>query len=181
MNNNKIIIGASILIVLTIFITYKVTNQNVSIPKPEIQEYPVNSSKFIKEQENILNNITNNFNKIANNNNNFNKENKLVAIVEGNSIKVYYKNKNTDEQFDFILNDDTLISDISPNQNEEFKIVFKLIVKANQERIGNHIDLTNYFDKYLNNNSITEGIIITEENDIIEYIININKKINNTK
>ncbi|MBR3161720.1 MAG: hypothetical protein IKF19_03210 [Bacilli bacterium] len=158
---------SSIIIVL---ITYKTFNPSPAIPEPNIKEYPVSQSKYLIKQKDILNKITTNFNnkelinKYTNNN--------VQAIVEGNTIVI---KDNNQEKYTFILDDLSLSINITEEANKEFSNIFKIIVEANQQRLGNNDDLSSYFEKNLKNNLITKEIIISKKDNTYEYIINIDK------
>ena len=166
------------LIIFAIIITYVITNQNISLPKPQIEEYPVSSSKYIKEQEALLKSITKNYNNTNISSKYLSSKDNTKATVEGNSIVVKYKNDNVDEEYDFILDNETLSTSIPANEKDTFINIFKLMIEANQIRLGNKNDLTEFFNKHLNDSSLNNAIIINQEEDTIEYIININKTIN---
>lgn len=177
--NHIYVLVCTISIILAILITYKITNPTIDIPKPNIQEYPVSQSKYLNEQKRILDNISNNFNNellikkyITNNAN-------IKATVEGNTIVIDYQENSKKEQFIFILDDDKLNITINKDKIDIFNNIFKLMIEANQKRLANKNDLSNFFSKsYQKDNMITKSTIIINNNDSIEYIININIIIN---
>lgn len=181
MNSNKsklLILIVCIFIALIILITYKITNQQIFIPKPEIQEYPVSSSEYIKQQHKILENLKNNFNSKELINKYFDKKTNIKAVVKGNTIDVYYRTDEAFELFSFVLDNDNISTSVSIDKLEKFINIFKMMIESNQKRLGNDVDLTDYFDKYINDDFISEAVVISKNEDIVEYTINIDEKIN---
>ncbi len=178
MNKKKIqvfIFASMTSIILAILITYKITNPSIPIPTPKIKEYPVSSSKYIKQQREILNGITNNFNNQNQIDKYINNQVKVKAKTAGNTIIVDYEADNTKEQFTLILDDQTLSINIPENKKNIFNNIFKLIIASNQQRLGNNNDLSSFFSKYYKENMLTSAVIISKNNESIEYIINTNK------
>ena len=181
MNRKKIqifILISILSVILVIFITYKVTNPQLSIPEPDIEEYPVSSSKYLINQRNILNKITEKFNNKQLINKYITNNAVVNASVAGNVILVEYNEGSIHEQFDFVLDQNNLSINVSEDKNDLFMNIFKVMVEANQLRLGNNNDLSSYFDKYLTNSLITDNIIISKNDDNYEYVIIIDKIIN---
>ena len=178
MNRKKIqifILISIISVILVIFITYKVTNPQLSIPEPDIQEYPVSSSKYLIAQRELLNKIAEKFNDKQLINKYIGSKADVNAAVTGNVINVEYNEDNIHEQFDFVLDQESLSINIVEDKNNLFINIFKVMVEANQIRLGNNNDLSIYFDKYLDNSLVTDSIIIGKNDGNYEYVINIDK------
>ncbi|MEE3342910.1 MAG: hypothetical protein VZS44_02345 [Bacilli bacterium] len=181
MKNKKIqlfVIISLLLIVIAIIITYNIINPKVKIPEPEIEEYPVSSSKYIKEQNKKINQIINIFNDEKLIKKYINNYEYLKVKNEGNTIIINYKGNKIEKEYIFILDSDELSITISNKEFELFDKIFKIIVEANQKRLDNNIDFSDYFIQISKHNISNRAISIsTKDNINYKYIIHIDKKI----
>ena len=178
MNKKKIkifLVFSVLSLVMIIFITYRITNPQRELPEPDIEEYPVSSSKYLINQRNILNKLSDNFNNKQLINKYITGKALVKASVLGNTIVVNYSDDITVEQFDFVLDQDVLSINVVKDKRDLFINIFKIMIEANQIRLGNNDDLSSYFDKYINDNLINDNIIINKSDNTYEYIIKINK------
>ena len=165
------------LVLFTIFVTYKITNPTLDIPAPIISEYSVSSSKYLQKQRLLLKNIVDNFNN-RELMNRYLINNVAEAFVEGNTILVNYKYNGQNVNYVFILDDDTLNISVDRDQVDVFDDVFRLMIAANQQRLGNFIDLSSFFTKkYKYDNFSSDAVAIFSNVDEVQYIINVNNKI----
>ncbi len=183
MDKNKrslvFILACSLSIVIALFFTYKITNPQILIPEADILEYPVSSSKYLIKQQEMLNILSNNFNNRQLINKYFGDGDIVKAMVEGNTIIVQYSCKGVTDTFKFILNSDSLSSSVYLSKRDVFIKIFKIMFEANQIRLGNNLDFTNYFNEHLDDSVSEDAIMITRYNDEFDYIIYIDEKITN--
>ena len=180
MSNKKtrvLVIVGIVSIVVAILVTYKITNPVMDIPEPNIEEYPVSSSKYLKKQKQVLKDIVENFNNKDLIKKYIGNSVMVKASFAGNTIIVDYKDVSQVEQFVFILDDNTLSINVASNKTSVFDNVFKLMIVANQHRLSNFSSLANFFDKYKSDNMQTKAVIISSLNDSVDYAIVIDKKI----
>lgn len=178
-NNGKIKIFICMLaIVFAILITYRITNPAILIPDPEFDEYPVSSSKYLIKQRKIIDEIVNNFNDVKLINKYINNYSFLRASSEGNTIVVDYKDNEFEKKYIFVLDSNELSINSSIEDTSVLDKLFKIMVEANQRRLGNNNDFSDYFVRISNHSFSCKAFTISiKENNIVEYIIHVDKMI----
>lgn len=165
-------------ITLAILITYKISNPVILIPEPEFDEYPVSSSTYLIKQRKKIDDIVAKFNDSRLINKYISNYSILKASSSGNTIIVDYKDKKTEKKYVFVLVNDALTIDVSSSDFSVFDNIFKIMVEANQNRLGNVMDFSDYFMKVSNHDITTKAFAISVmDKDVFEYVIYIDKTI----
>lgn len=176
---SKIIIAWLVLIILilsTLGLTYiKFFGKNENI-----EEYPIDegnkestSPVITKALQTIVNNFNNNelIQQYQKNGTtmkaSLNEENLLVEVTETNNM------------YSFNFEIPNLMIEIDQKNKEEFELIFKVLIYANQERLKNTNNIDNYVDGFINNNLDVEGLSRKEIDNLISYSIDISKTIGN--
>jgi len=181
MNKEKIkVIIAWIFLILLIALFLYVNHLKffkIKINNDSIEEIPVENSSS-EAIELALTEIVNNFNS-----NSLIEEYKkeginINAILNNYSIYITYT---TDTTITYEFNYNNLILSINITNEEEsitkFNKVYKILVKATQQRIGNEEDITKLIDDHLNKNINYDGLTKKTKENIIEYNLDITKKL----
>ena len=164
-------------IIFAILVTYKITNPIVLIPEPEIDEYPVSSSEYLIKQNEKMDKIIAFFNDIKLISKYVSNYSVLRAFREGNTIVVEYKDNKWDRKYVFVLDSDTLSINVSNEETIVFDEIFKIMFEANQKRLGNNSDFSDYLRRISNHNISTKSISISSRGNFFDYNINIDEMI----
>ena len=81
-------------------------------------------------------------------------------------------------QYELTYNEPTLEITITKEGELNFSEMFKILILANQERLENPINNTDYIDEFLKGNSTIEGYTREVTGEDIKYTMDITKKIN---
>ena len=146
-------------------------------PNLNIEEKPIDNndttSPIIIE---ALNSIVNNFNESSYVQDYKNQNIDINASLNGTTIKVNYTS-DVVASYDFKFNSPNLVASINNSSLETFKIIYKIMVYANQKRLGNDNNIDLYIDNFLNNDTEVLGLTKEENNDTINFSIDVSKTI----
>lgn len=178
-NNNKNFF-ASLLLIILIFMILGITYiKYFSIDNNKnIEERPVNESSSVAIHKS-LNDITINFNDSVKE---YEQDNNITlsAVVNNYSIFISYIDGTT-TTYEFTY-DNLVLNTIIDNSEEnlkKFNVVYKFLVESIQKRLNNQNNIDELVEKFLTTDTNYDGLIKTKSNDIIEYQVDITKKLEN--
>ena len=148
-------------------------------PNSNIEEVPVETSTS-KAINTALKDIVTNFNQNDKIQEYANQEIVIKATLNQYSIFISYT---TDTTITYEFSYDNLNLEISVEDTEEnletFKKVYAILIEAVQERIGNNNNIENEINSFLAGNEIYDGLEVVKTNGLINYRMNITKRIGN--
>lgn len=173
------LIIAWILLIILITLALGLTYIKFFGPNQNIEEHPVN------ENENNNNKIiTETLQKIVDNFNNskllesYSQNNiTIIATLEENAIVIKYIEPTITNIYKFTFNIPKLTISIENVGTTKFLNVYKILIYANQERIGNTNNIDQYIDGFINNTLEVEGLEKITEEISTTYSIDISKVI----
>lgn len=179
-SKRELIIARVILIILIILV-FGITYLKFFGPNPNLEEHPIDTSNSVQDelQIKLLDLIVTKFNDSvliedyrAQNINieaNVNTNNKSIIISYVDDVSKQY-------EFNYIQPNLEIV--VKNEEQEDFYIVYKELIKANQERLQNKNNYDEYIDEFFNGNKDIEGVSKEiKEDDSIKYVMDVTKTI----
>ena len=147
------IIIAWIILILALFFSLVITYLKFFGPNENLEEYPVKTSDVMTQNMDIqqLDLIVTNFN-----NSELLKEYQeqnidIKASLKDNGIIVSYGDSTATMEYELIYNDSNLEITIKDEEKNYFDKIYKVLIIANQEALGNKEKYDEYIDEFLMN------------------------------
>lgn len=174
-NNGKKIIAWIMLFLMIILVLILSYIKFFSVGNPNIEEVPVENSSS-NAIHLALEEITKNFNddpKIDE----YSKNNiNIKAVVNNYSIYISYVT-DTSITYEFTYDDLCLSILVSEENNNTFKEVYAILIKAIQDRINNEENIDELINNFFTTDASYDGLSKSNVDGGIEYKINITKKL----
>jgi hypothetical protein len=100
----------------------------------------------------------------------------ITATLSNTTITINYSNNEINKNYDFNFVSPLLNSKINNNDIEEFKIIYKILVYACQQRLDNYNNIDSLIDDFYNEKEVV-GLTKSKEDDNIIYSIDVTKTI----
>ena len=173
----KIVIAWILLFVLTSCLLFLNYLKFFGSPNPNIEERPIENSSSEAIQT-ALTQIVENFNSNVKIQEYSEKNIQLKAIQNQHSIFISYTTDTT-VTYEFTYSNLLLSINIENNKEniEKFNKAYEILIQAIQERIGIEENIDLILDDIINKDKEYDGIEKEISEDIIEYKINITKKL----
>ena len=101
----------------------------------------------------------------------------IKASLKDNNIIVSYEDSTATMEYELIYNDSNLEITIKDGEKNYFDKIYKLLIIANQEALGNKEKYDEYIDEFLINSRKIDGLIIENKENNIIYKMDISKEI----
>ena len=173
------IIIAWIILILALFFSLVITYLKFFGPNKNLEEYPVKAGNVMTQNMDIqqLDLIVTNFNN-SELLKEYQKQNiDIKASLKDNNIIVSYEDSTATMEYELIYNDSNLEITIKDEEKNYFDKIYKLLIIANQEALGNKEKYDEYIDEFLINSRKIDGLIIENKENNIIYIMDISKVI----
>lgn len=178
--SKQAIIVAWIVLILLIILAVVLTYLKFFGPNKNLEEHSVNdANNQINTTTELLESITTNFNDSSLVEEYLNQNINVWANVNSDNNSIMLNYETTDiVQYELTYNEPTLEITITKEGELNFSEMFKILILANQERLENPINNTDYIDEFLKGNSTIEGYTREVTGEDIKYTMDITKKIN---
>lgn len=144
--------------------------------KENMQEHPVNDVQTSPIITETLQTIVNNFNKSELVNNYKNENITINATLDETTITINYISDTIQKKYIFTFNSPMLNSTITNEDANEFKIIYKILVYACQQRLNNNNNIDSILEEFYNGKEVT-GLSQKTENGNLIYSIDISTSI----
>ena len=101
----------------------------------------------------------------------------IKASLKDNGIIVSYGDSTATMEYELIYNDSNLEITIKDEEKNYFDKIYKVLIIANQEALGNKEKYDEYIDEFLMNSRKIDGLIIENKENNITYKMDISKVI----
>lgn len=168
-----------LLLIILVGVALGITYLKFFGPNDNLEEHPIEKETISPVVEAALQTLVDNFN-----NNDLINEYKsqnidITATLNGTSIVIEYNTSDV-KMYEFYFESPKLNVTVNNNDIENFKIIYKIMVYANQKRLDNNSNIDNYIDGFLNNSLEVDGLEKVIGNDTSSYSIDVSKIIGET-